>query len=234
LPYLATGNPHKKEELSRILHPHTILIPPDLGISFDADETGSTYLENALIKANALHQFSDLPVFGDDTGLFVDALGGEPGIFSARYAGENATYEDNVNQLLERMHHVPETRRTARFETVIAVVWSGGIHVVRGHVNGRILFARDRGTHGFGYDPVFVPEGENVPFSALSLERKNQLSHRGQALDRLETWLLTQIVRRMPSLSNTHSTTPPSDSRKRSFSVPSSDAWCLTIVEENS
>jgi XTP/dITP diphosphohydrolase len=144
-------------------------------------ESGSTYLENAAIKARAAHLALGLPSLGDDSGLEVDALAGAPGIRSARYAGLGATDEGNIRKLLAALEGVPEERRTARFRCVLVLA---GVHeeiTVEGACEGRIL-AAPRGAEGFGYDPIFLPESESLSFSQLAAEWKDRLSHRGRAV----------------------------------------------------
>jgi XTP/dITP diphosphohydrolase len=144
------------------------------------DETGETLEENALIKAKALVAATRLPAMADDTGLEVDALGGAPGVRTARYSGEGATYESNVAKLLADMEGV--TERAARFRTVAALLWPDGRQLLaEGYVEGEISLEA-RGSGGFGYDPVFVPEGAGGrTFAEMSAEEKNELSHRGRA-----------------------------------------------------
>jgi XTP/dITP diphosphohydrolase len=148
----------------------------------DVEETGATLEDNARIKARALADALGLLAVADDTGLEVDALHGEPGVYSARYAGEHATYGDNVAKMLRELAGVDEARRTARFATVaIARGPDGGEVVVRGEVEGRIA-VEARGEGGFGYDPVFVPvEGDGRSFAEMTPEEKHAVSHRGRA-----------------------------------------------------
>lgn len=157
--------------------------PPHLGEAPDVAETGITLEENARIKASALCGAVGLPAIADDTGLLVDALDGAPGVYSARYAGEDATYADNVAKLLEELTGVSDESRTARFVTVAIVRWPDGRELVAGgSVEGRITGSA-RGTGGFGYDPVFVPvEGDGRTFAEMSADEKHALSHRGRAV----------------------------------------------------
>ena len=190
---IATHNPHKREELLRILQEAMesqveILtlddIHPPIG---DIEETGLTLEENALIKARAVHERTGLPTIADDTGLEVDALDGAPGVFSARYAGENATYQSNVAKLLTEMEC--KINRNARFSTVIAFVdESNEQDFFRGEVEGEIALS-PRGTNGFGYDPVFIPEGQSRTFAEMNLDEKNTVSHRSRALRKLAEFL---------------------------------------------
>ena len=144
-------------------------------------ETGATYRENAIAKARAVHDALRVPALGDDSGLEVDALEGAPGLYSARYAGPDATDHANNEKLLQALTGLPAAKRTARFRCVLALVaGSEAPRVFEGSCEGRILEA-PRGRDGFGYDPVFQPDGETVSFAELEPERKNQISHRARA-----------------------------------------------------
>ncbi|HUV58471.1 MAG TPA: RdgB/HAM1 family non-canonical purine NTP pyrophosphatase [Acidimicrobiales bacterium] len=179
---LATANPHKAEEMRSLLASFdvTVLERP-AGIA-DVDETEDTLEGNALLKARALAAATGLPAVADDTGLFVNALGGRPGVWSARYAGEGATYTQNVAKLLDEMHGVVDEDRGASFRTVIAVAYPDGQELcVEGELRGSI--AREaRGAGGFGYDPVFVVEDDGRTLAEMSANEKNELSHRARAL----------------------------------------------------
>ena len=155
---------------------------PQLDHAPDVEETGTTLESNARIKALGWANALGMPAIADDTGLFVDALDGAPGVYSARYAGEDVTYADNVNKLLHDMRSVPAARRSARFQTVAMAVWPDGREVAAtGAVEGAIIDAA-RGANGFGYDPVFVPaEGDGRTFAEMSAGEKHALSHRGRA-----------------------------------------------------
>jgi len=179
---LASNNPDKAEEIRAILGaalPGLDLRPrpPDVP---DIDETGATLEENARLKAVAIAAAAGLPAVADDTGLEVAALDGAPGVFSSRFAGESATYADNVAKLLEAMRGVADRR--ARFRTVALVCWPDGREVVvEGSVDGRIA-TEARGTTGFGYDPVFEPDGaDGRTFAELGPDGKHKLSHRARA-----------------------------------------------------
>lgn len=149
----------------------------------EVEETEATLEGNALLKAHALARATQTPAIADDTGLFIDALSGRPGVYSARYAGESATYADNVAKVLVELDGVPAPSRTATFRTVVAVAYpDGDDFCVEGVLAGRILDA-PRGQGGFGYDPVFVPDdADGRTLAELSAEEKNALSHRGRAL----------------------------------------------------
>jgi XTP/dITP diphosphohydrolase len=181
---LATANPDKAEEITRILRDAGAPVelaprPPDVP---EVDETGATLEVNARLKAVGLARATGLPAIADDTGLEVDALGGAPGVYSARFAGPDATYADNCELLLRRLDGVPPERRTARFATVALAHWPDGREAAAlGTVEGTITDAV-RGAGGFGYDPVFVPkEGDGRTFAEMTAGEKNMLSHRGRA-----------------------------------------------------
>jgi len=179
---LATANPHKADEMRAVLSPLGVDLLDRPETVADVDETGATLEANALLKARALVEATGWPAIADDTGLFVDALDGRPGVRSARYAGVAANYDDNVTKLLDEMEGV-SVPRTARFITVIAVAFPDGTaFCVEGELDGVITRAR-AGDQGFGYDPVFVPnEFDGRTLAQLSPQEKNDLSHRGRAL----------------------------------------------------
>jgi XTP/dITP diphosphohydrolase len=180
---LATANPHKTEEIRQVLSDFDIDLLPRPHDVPDVEENADTLQGNALLKAHALASATGVPAIADDTGLFIDALGGAPGVYSARYAGEEATFDDNVNKVLEEMESVSTEDRTARFRTVIALAYPDGTSWwVEGSVEGTILRGRT-GEHGFGYDPIFAPLGlDGRSLAELTPEEKNALSHRGNAL----------------------------------------------------
>lgn len=181
----ATGNAGKMREIREILADFgaEILSMKEAGIFTDAEENGASYEENALIKARAVaEKAGDAVVLADDSGLEIDALGGEPGIYSARYLGEDTSYRVKNANLIERLAGVPEEKRTARFVCAIAAVLPDGRELVtKAAVEGRIGY-EEKGEGGFGYDPIFyVPEFGRTT-AELSEEEKNQISHRGKAL----------------------------------------------------
>ena len=183
---LATANPDKAEEIRAILGPGVELLPRPGSVA-EVEETGETLEENARLKAAALAAATGLPAIADDTGLEVDALDGRPGVYSARFAGEGATYAENVAKLLSEMGQASD--RTARFRTVAAAVWPDGRELLAdGEVKGEIA-ASARGQAGFGYDPVFVPDGEARTFAEMTPEEKHVLSHRGRAFRALAAQL---------------------------------------------
>ena len=181
---LATNNRDKIREIKHLLEelPVTILTADDFLEFPDPEETGATLVENALLKARAIAEFTELAALADDSGLEVDALNGAPGVYSSRYAGENVSYKDNYTKLLREMAGVPQDKRTARFRCVMAIVWEDGtIDTVEGVAEGMIT-TNVQGEQGFGYDPVFFYPPLNKRFSEMTLDEKNQVSHRGKAL----------------------------------------------------
>lgn len=176
----ATSNNHKASEIRKMIPQNwELLTLVDLGITEDIPETGATLQENAEIKANYVFQKCHIPVFADDTGLIVDALDGRPGVFSARYAGEYATYLENCQLLLQEMQGI--ANRAARFETSICYIDAQGYkRFFLGEVKGNIL-NEITGTNGFGYDPLFQPEGFLATFAEMPAEQKNAISHRAKA-----------------------------------------------------
>ena len=182
---LASKNPNKLREMSAILEKSGIRLrlQSELGIDIDVDETGKTFEENAILKAEAVARAAGMPAIADDSGLAVDALDGEPGIYSARYGGERCrTDRERYELLLKNMEDVPEARRTARFVCVIAAVWPDGRRLcAHGACEGTILREPGR-DNGFGYDPVFYVPAEGCTFSEMPPERKNEISHRANAL----------------------------------------------------
>ncbi len=189
---LASRNKGKIKEIGDILGKYdmTVVSRDDAGLPIDeVEETGETFEENSYIKAKAILDVAGVPTVADDSGLMVDALGGAPGVYSARYAGENCTYEDNNRKLLDALADVPDEKRSARFVSVITMLWPDGRKIVaRGECEGRIL-TETRGEGGFGYDPLFVPEGYDISFGEMSPEEKNKISHRAKALMKLESIL---------------------------------------------
>ena len=176
---LSTANPDKAREIAEILGPGFVLLPRPDGVP-EVAETGSTLLENARLKAVALMTATGEAAIADDTGLEVAALGGAPGVHSARYSGEHATYEDNCRKLLRELKGVPEPR-AAVFRTVAIVVRPDGSEVVaEGQVAGRIAMS-PRGEAGFGYDPVFQPRDSTRTLAEMTPEEKHRISHRGRA-----------------------------------------------------
>lgn len=183
----ATNNKHKIREISDLLDNNTrILGLAEFNITEDIPEEADTLEENALFKARYVHERTGMNVFADDTGLEVEALGGAPGVYSARYAGESKSFDDNIEKLLREMHGT--TNRRARFRTVIALILDGIEYNFEGTVEGEIICER-RGTAGFGYDPVFVASGYDRTFAEIPLAEKNTISHRARAMQKLLEFL---------------------------------------------
>lgn len=189
---LASRNEGKLREMRIILSKYgmDVVSRDDAGIpAFEVEETGTTFEENSYLKAKAIMEASGCPTIADDSGLVVDALGGKPGVYSARYAGEGCTDDDNNELLLRRMESVPDGERSARFVSVITMLFPDGRKLVaKGTVEGRIDRCLD-GEGGFGYDPLFIPDGYDRSFGVLSSEIKNSISHRAKALSELEMLL---------------------------------------------
>ena len=186
----ATNNEHKLSEIRSILGDTIeVLSLKDIGCNVDIPETGTTLEENALQKAQYIYDHYHTDVFADDTGLEVDALGGAPGVDSARYAGDGHDSEANMTKLLHELGE--NNNRRARFRTVIALIQQGEVHEFDGIVNGDIIRER-RGGEGFGYDPIFQPDGYDQTFAELGSEIKNTISHRARATQKLADYLLKQ------------------------------------------
>jgi XTP/dITP diphosphohydrolase len=187
----ATNNLHKLQEINQIIaEQYKVLSLSDIGFKEEIPETAPTIEGNALQKASFIYERFQLDCFADDTGLEVDALDGAPGVYSARYAGANCSYSDNVNKLLEAMQGV--STRKARFKTVIACFLNGKTHTFEGIVNGQIL-TKPQGGGGFGYDPVFLPDGFDQSFAEMPAPLKNSISHRGIAVRKLVAFLKQTI-----------------------------------------
>ena len=183
----ATNNKHKVREISDLLDgDFKITGLSDLNITEDIPEDAETLEENALFKARYVHGKTGMNVFADDTGLEVTALGGAPGVWSARYAGENKSFDDNIDKLLREM--LGATDRSARFRTVIALILDRKEYLFEGIVEGEIITER-KGTGGFGYDPVFRASGSEKTFAEIPLQEKNIISHRARAMRKLIAFL---------------------------------------------
>lgn len=183
----ATNNRHKLEEVQLILgDSYRLLTPQDYGITEDIPEEQPTLEGNALQKARYIYEKTGTDCFADDTGLEVETLGGAPGVYSARYAGESKDNNANMDLLLENLRDKPN--RKARFRTAIALIIDGKEHLFEGIVNGTILETKS-GTQGFGYDPLFQPEGFTETFAQMDMEIKNEISHRGRAVCKLAEFL---------------------------------------------
>ena len=189
---VATGNPGKMKEVSHILKglPFRVLSLQDLGVSMPVEETGTTFAENAVLKASAYCASAGLLTMADDSGLVVDALDGRPGVLSARYGGEALSDPQRVELLLRELEGVPWEKRTARFRCVIALVWpSGQVETVEGVVEGVIQYEPE-GCNGFGYDPIFHLPERACTTAQLSTSDKNRISHRGQAVRKAAEFLI--------------------------------------------
>ena len=191
---LATSNPHKLEEFRTIFSdlPLRLLSLTDVQLNVDVEETGNTFAENAELKGRAYAQMSHMFTLADDSGLEIDALGGVPGVHSARYLGRETSYEERFRVILEQLKGLPLEQRSARFRCVIALAeTSGKIHVVEGIVEG-VIAESPRGTNGFGYDPIFFLPELGKTFAELEPEDKNRISHRARAAQSarklLENW----------------------------------------------
>ena len=185
---LASSNKGKVREINQLLAGLDMVVRPQGEFNVvDAEETGLTFVENAILKARNAAQHTGLPAIADDSGLEVDALAGAPGIYSARFAGEGASDQENLEKLLDALQDTPEENRTARFQCLMVYMRHAGDPtplICQGSWEGRILTAA-RGSNGFGYDPVFYVPTHNCASAELPAETKNQLSHRGQALRKL-------------------------------------------------
>ena len=191
----ATGNKGKLREAAEILGGgFTLLSPADLGITEDIEETGETLTENSVIKADYIHFRSGMDCFADDTGLEVDALGGAPGVHSARYATEGHDFDANIDKLLAELAKHPGEPRTARFRSVVTLIFKGGYHFFEGTLEGVIALER-RGANGFGYDPVFIADCfPDKTVAELDDDTKNAISHRGKALRAMAGWLAANAL----------------------------------------
>lgn len=183
----ATNNEHKLREIKSILGPNLSLLSlSNLNITDDIPENEPDLAGNALHKARYVHNMLNMNAFADDTGLEIEALGGLPGVHSARFAGEDKNSDANIDKVLAMMGDTPE--RKARFRTVIALILDGKEYLFEGIVNGTIIKEK-RGREGFGYDPVFVPEGKELTFAQMPLSEKNLISHRARAVEKLKNFL---------------------------------------------
>lgn len=186
----ATNNAHKLQEVqAKAGDKIKLLSLDDINCHDDIAETGLTFNENASIKSQYIYKLYNLNCFGDDSGLEIDALNNEPGIYSARYAGKHGDHEANMDKVLDKLRGV--ANRKARFRTVISLIWNGEEHFFEGTVPGTIRTERC-GSEGFGYDPIFQPDGYDITFAEMSMDEKNSISHRGRAVDQLIAFLNTQ------------------------------------------
>lgn len=184
---MATNNAHKLEEVRRILPPtYEVLSMSDINCAADIEETGDTLEANSLIKAQYVWDHYHMDTISDDTGLFIEALGGEPGVYTARWAGDHGVDQNNRAKALRLLRS--ETNRKACFRTVVTLIKDGKTYQVEGRVDGTIATA-ESGEHGFGYDPIFIPEGFDKTFADLPSEVKNTISHRARAMQALKLLL---------------------------------------------
>ena len=183
----ASNNKNKIREIKHVLgNSFTLLSLNDINMEEDIPEDEPTLEGNAIHKARYIFTATGMNVFADDTGLEVEALDGKPGIHSARFAGENKDSDANIEKLLTLLGNA--TNRNARFRTVIALIIGGKEYLFEGIIRGTII-TKKKGREGFGYDPVFVPEGKNMTFSEMDLNEKNKISHRAQAFEQLKSFL---------------------------------------------
>lgn len=183
----ATNNQHKVDEIrSALPSDFQITSLKEAGIDIDIPEPHDTLEANAEEKATTIYHLANADCFSEDTGLEVDALNGEPGVLSARYAGEEKSFQGNIEKLLHNLEG--KTDRSARFRTVICLVIEGEVNFFEGICKGKII-AGKKGTHGFGYDPIFVPDGTNKTFAEMDTNEKNEYSHRRKAMDKLVLFL---------------------------------------------
>jgi len=192
---IGTNNKHKISEIKNILKDMNIILKSsdDMDIKVDVEENAMTLEGNAFKKAKAFYDRVKIPVFADDTGLFVDLICGHPGVFSSRYAGEDATYEENCQKLLKDLKDIPLENRTASFKTVICFYENPDtINYFKGVVTGKIIDS-PRGKNGFGYDPLFVPDGYDKTYAEMGDDEKNRISHRARALEKFKEYLSNKI-----------------------------------------
>ncbi|WP_295161298.1 RdgB/HAM1 family non-canonical purine NTP pyrophosphatase [uncultured Brachyspira sp.] len=185
---IATSNKHKLKEIEAIFKGNIVkeIMPMPHDIN-EIIENGNTFIENSLIKAKAVYNHTKLPSLADDSGLCINALNGRPGIYSARYGGENLSYEEKIQMLLDELKN--EEDRTACFITSAVCVLDDSYYIaLEGKVNGKII-EKPRGIDGFGYDPIFQPEGYNITYAQMTLEEKNSISHRALAIKKMKTIL---------------------------------------------
>jgi XTP/dITP diphosphohydrolase len=181
-----TGNKNKLREVQKLLFSYHLLSLDDINFTDEILETEDTIEGNALLKADHIYKKFEINCFSDDTGLFIDSLDGQPGVKSARFAGDSSNSEDNIRLVLEKL--IGEENRDAIFRTVICLIINGEINYFHGEVNG-VITKEKTGDKGFGYDPIFIPEGFNKTFSEFTLEEKNKLSHRAIAISKLVKFL---------------------------------------------
>lgn len=183
---IASNNAGKIKEIEALVTDIELLSLKNIGFDKEIAEPFDTFKENAWVKADTIYRFSGKNVFADDSGICANALGGAPGVYSARYAGEPSDDEKNLQKLLEELEGNAD--RSAYYKAVICLIWNGEIHYFEGTCNGTIIEEK-RGDGGFGYDPVFVPDGYTQTFAELPLDIKNTISHRGNAVKKMVAFL---------------------------------------------
>lgn len=188
---VATNNQGKVKEIKSILAPHNVMSQMEIGVDIDVEETGDTFVENAFLKARALKQYTQCAIIADDSGLMVDYLNGDPGVYSARYAGDNTTPMQGIEKLLKNLDGVPFECRSARFVSVIALILPDGTeYSFEGTCDGFITNIL-KGDNGFGFDPVFYYPPLDKTFAELTEDEKNNISHRRVAINKLTEFLNT-------------------------------------------
>lgn len=186
---LASNNKNKLKEITEKVKEaeFKIISQSEAGYDIEVEETGKTFEENAILKAEAIYKISNIPVIAEDSGLEIDCLNGEPGVYTKRYAGENATSQDKIEKVLKLMENVEESKRTARFRCVICYIdEKGEKHIFDGSCEGKITY-EPYGTDGFAYDPIFLYDTRT--FAQMTSEEKNKISHRGKAVNKLVEYL---------------------------------------------
>jgi XTP/dITP diphosphohydrolase len=183
---IASNNAGKIREIKQMIDNLSLLSLADIGFTSEIEEPYQTFEENARVKAETIHKFSDKNVFADDSGICLNALNGAPGVNSAYFAGLPRDDERNLQKVLEVLRD--KTDRTAYYKALICLIWEGEVHYFEGICNGRIT-EQKMGNEGFGYDPIFIPEGYNKTFGELSPEVKNEISHRGKAIRKMVAFL---------------------------------------------
>lgn len=187
----ATNNQNKVKEIRSILaDPFEIITLTEAGIDIDIPEPHDSLEANASEKSSTIHQLTAKNCFSEDTGLEVDALNGEPGVKSARYAGEGRDFQDNINKLLTKLGC--QSNRKARFRTVVSLIWEEKEYLFEGICEGQITVDQ-KGLQGFGYDPIFIPDGAVTTFAEMTMEEKNKFSHRKKAIAQLVNFLQTKL-----------------------------------------
>ena len=183
----ASHNKNKAIEIEKKLASQfKIITLDDIGIHDEIIENGSTLRENAIIKAQFVYERTEKDCFADDTGLMVEALNGEPGVYSARYAGKEKNDQNNMNLLLKNLEE--QSNRKAKFVTAICLIINGEQYILEGEMLGNIIKDK-RGTHGFGYDPIFMPDGYNITLAEMDMDEKNKISHRAKAIEKMKELL---------------------------------------------